>query len=109
MAVHLLSPAFLRPFSGLAPEVVKVGRARAFRRGTEPPALLRHECGHGLWTARTAQRRTDERASGVASCVWLGLAEDACGAAEQSDEADEAFAGTIASRRCRLMPALDHY
>ena len=31
------------------------------------------------------------------------------GAVEQSDEADEAFAGTMASWRCRLMPAPSHY
>jgi hypothetical protein len=30
-------------------------------------------------------------------------------AAERGDEADEAFAGTMTIRRCRLMPAPDHY
>jgi predicted RNA binding protein YcfA (HicA-like mRNA interferase family) len=30
-------------------------------------------------------------------------------ATEQGDAADEAFAGTRAERRCRLMPAPDHF
>jgi hypothetical protein len=30
-------------------------------------------------------------------------------AAEQSDEADEAFAGTVTRQKCRLIPAPDHF
>jgi hypothetical protein len=31
------------------------------------------------------------------------------GATEQSDEADEAFAGTVTRQKCRLMPAPSHF
>jgi hypothetical protein len=37
-----------------------------------------------------------------ASCGWGG-------AVEQSDEADEAFAGTVTRQKCRLMPAPSHF
>jgi hypothetical protein len=37
------------------------------------------------------------------------LRSDARGAAEQGDEADEAFGGTVTRQKCRLMPAPDHF
>src|SRR5512133_350847 len=56
VAVRVASPAF-------ASELVRLRRARAFRRGDGTAgSWLRQECEPGLWSTRTAQRvRTNER------------------------------------------------
>ena len=92
------------PVSGSSPALLRLclrggegGRARAFRRGD----------GTAGFVAARVRTWVVERANGAAgygrTSEWSSIlctvesGEDACGAAEQSDEADEAFAGTVAS------------
>jgi len=59
-------------------------------------------------TSRRADRTCAGQAGAVGAPVYrrernVDGAED--GAAEQGDEADEAFGGTVTRQKCRLMPA----
>src|SRR5512133_1878590 len=66
VAVRVASP-------GCASKVVRLARARAFRRGDGTAgSWLRQECEPGLWSTRTAQRvRTNERVEWHPAYGWV--------------------------------------
>jgi hypothetical protein len=106
----------LRGGSSIRCRNVVDGASRSFCRGqassrvTVGPTCLRAPGSPGPMLRSVRRGRSRISGRGVdEGRGWVGIVKYRVGAAEQGDEADEAFAGTVASRRCRLMPAPDHF